>query len=141
MTPTVFDTTVDELAIRRTIEEYSDAVCRRRSDEIMALWDEDCRWSVPDMKGLEDVRGKELICATFEGAQDLFSFVFLVCTPGHIRIKGDRAWVRTYTTERLVDLEGTIRNAVGRYDDQLIKRDGKWLFSERVWYILHSQEA
>lgn len=128
----------DELQIRRLIERYSDAVCQRDADAIMALWADDCRWSVPDMAGLENVIGKAAIKEVWIGAQALFPFAFLICVPGYISIEGDTAWARVYTTEVLKNTEGEIRNAIGRYDDKFARVDGKWLFTERVWYVLNA---
>lgn len=127
----------DQLEIRSLIENYSDACCQRDSTALMKLWADDCRWSVPDMPGLESVEGKEAIRATWEGAQDLFPFAFLICVPGDIAIDGEAATARVYTTEVLKDREGKVRQAVGRYDDKFARRNGKWLFTERVWYILN----
>ncbi len=127
----------DQLEIRALIEHYSDACCRRDSDAILELWADDCRWSVPDMEGLESIEGKAAIKETWVGAQGLFPFAFLICVPGDITIDGDTATARSYTTEILKDLEGKVRQAVGRYDDRFGRRDGKWLFTERVWHMLY----
>lgn len=125
-----------ELAIRGLIERYSDACCQRKVDDIMALWADDCRWSVPDMEGLEDVRGKAAIFDIWQGAQALFPFCFLVCTPGVIEIDGDSATARAYTNEVLVNVEGEMRQAVGIYHDKFGIRDGQWLFTERTWIMM-----
>ena len=127
----------DQLEIRSLIEAYGDCVTRRVPDEIMELWADDCRWSVPDMEGLEDVRGKGAIRANFEAAQGLFNVTFLVCNPGNIAIDGDKATARTYTTEVLESTEGEVRHAVGRYDDEFARIDGTWLFTSRTWYMLY----
>jgi uncharacterized protein (TIGR02246 family) len=130
--------TRDQLEIRSLIENYSDAVMRRDSATIMTLWSDDCVWGVPDMPGYERVAGKAAIRQSFESAQALFPFCFLICVPGHIAIEGDRATARTYTTEILTDTGGATRRAVGRYEDEFARSDGRWLFTERIWYILHS---
>ena len=103
--------TRDQLEIRSLIENYSDAVCRRDSEAIMSLWAEECRWSVPEMAGLENVVGKKAIKDTWEGAQKLFPFAFLLCVPGSITIAGDQASARVYTTEVLKSVDGSVRNA------------------------------
>ena len=129
----------DQLEIRSLIENYSDAVCQRDSAAITQLWADDCRWSVPDMQGLENVVGKAAIKATWEGAQKLFPLTFLICVPGNISIDGDSATARVYTSEVLKSASGELRNAVGRYDDRFQRIDGKWLFTERVWTMLQHQ--
>ncbi|WP_066961517.1 YybH family protein [Rhizorhabdus dicambivorans] len=129
----------DQLEVRCCIESYSDAVMRRDSGAVMALWADDCRWGVPDMPGLEEVLGKDAIRKAFEDAQALFPFVFLLCVPQHVAIDGDQAVARTYTTETLKDHSGSIRKALGRYDDRLDRIDGRWLFTERIWTMLFSE--
>jgi len=127
----------DQLEIRSLIEAYSDGVTRRDPDAIMALWAEDCRWSVPDMEGLEDVRGKDAIRSMFEAAQGLFKVTFLTGTPGNITITGDTATARTYTHEVLESTEGETRHAVGLYEDKFGRIDGQWLFTERTWHMIY----
>lgn len=127
----------DQLEIRSLIERYSDACCQRDSVALMALWADNCRWSVPDMAGLESIEGKAAIESTWKGAQALFPFAFLICVPGIIEIDGPVATARSYTSEILESQDGTVRQAVGRYDDRFGLRDGRWLFTERVWHMLY----
>ncbi|MGE0666266.1 MAG: nuclear transport factor 2 family protein [Sphingomonadales bacterium] len=126
----------DELAVRSMIERYSDAVCRHDAAAIEPLWAEDARWSVPDMPELAEVKGREAIMKAFRAAQDFFPFTFLICVPGYIDIHHDRATVRSYTTEIIRDRDGNTRRAAGVYEDKLAKRNGQWLFIERVWRLL-----
>ena len=129
----------DQLEIRQTIERYFDAACRRRSEEIMALWAEECRWSVPDMEGLENIAGKAAIRQNFEAAQRLFPMVWLLGMVGDLRVEGDRAWARVYVTEVLEDTAGKVSRGVGWYEDTLARIDGRWLFTERIWHRTHQQ--
>ncbi|MBI1182331.1 MAG: DUF4440 domain-containing protein [Alphaproteobacteria bacterium] len=126
----------DELAVRGLIERYSDAVCRRDPATIESLWADDCRWSVPDMPALAEVRGKAAIVQAFRDAQAQFPFTFLVCIPGAIDVAHDRATARSYTIEIIRDNDGNTRRSAGRYEDTFAKRNGRWLFTERVWYIM-----
>ena len=116
----------DQLEIRSLIEAYGDCVTRRVPDEIMELWADDCRWSVPDMEGLEDVRGKDAIRANFEAAQGLFNVTFLVCNPGNIAIDGDKATIEN------IELEGAF--GVLTIGFELEKRDGKWIVTYQSQY-------
>lgn len=129
----------NQLRIRQSIEAYFDACNRRDSDTVMSLWSEQCRWSVPDIPGLENIVGKDAIRQNFEGAQQLFSVVFVVGMVGDIQIEGDTATARVYTTEVLEDHDGNVRNAVGIYEDQLRNESGHWRFTERVWRKTHQQ--
>ena len=129
----------DQLEIRQAIERYFDAACRRRSDEIMALWADDCRWSVPDIEGLENIVGKAAIRQNFEAAQNMFPVVWLIGMVGDLQIEGDRARARVYVTEVLEDTAGKASNGVGWYEDTLARIDGRWLFTERIWHRTYQQ--
>jgi ketosteroid isomerase-like protein len=129
----------DQLEIRQTIERYFDAACRRRSDEIMQLWADDCRWSVPEFPGLENVTGKAAIRERFEAAQKMLPVAFVIGMVGDIQIDGDHAMARVYTTEVLEDTAGKVSNGVGRYEDTLQRIDGQWLFRERIWHCMYRQ--
>ena len=91
------------------------------------------------MAGLENVVGKKAIKATFDAAQALFPMVWMMHAPGNITIAGEAATARVYTTEVLEKSDGTIRRAVGRYDDRYRKISGRWLFVERVWHMQHHE--
>jgi ketosteroid isomerase-like protein len=129
----------DQLEIRTLIENYADAACRRDTAGIVACLSDDCHWSVPGMKGLENLRGTKQVAETWEAAKAVFPFCFLVCVPGYLDINGDTATARVYTTEILKSPDGTVRNAAGRYDDRLQRLNGKWLFIERIWTMMHQQ--
>ena len=54
---------------------------------------------------------------------------------------GDRAGGRWYLTEYTCDQEGNTATVLGAYDDKYVKRDGQWLFAERVYQILYQGPA
>ena len=58
-------------------------------------------------------------------------------TPGSIEVDGDRAAAVAYTIEIYDDPQSGKRiHTTGRYDDQLEKRDGQWLFTRRSYRIV-----
>jgi hypothetical protein len=65
----------------------------------------------------------------------------MICigTPGAIEVNGDRATARVYTSEIYKDPAAGIEHRVrGRYDDELRRIDGKWLFTRRIYRVLHT---
>ena len=88
------------------------------------------------MPELAEVKGRAAIMEKFRAAQAFFPFSFLICVPGYIEIAQDRAVARSYTTEIIRDRDGNTRRAAGVYEDVLARRNGKWLFTERVWRLL-----
>lgn len=122
----------DRIAIRERIESYADAVFQRDEAAWGANWTEDSTWS---LMGTE-VKGKANIVAMWCQAMAGFSFVSFFGNPGSIAIHGDKADVRVYTLEFLVEAGGKARRVVGQYDDKLVKRGGQWLFQSRNYRIL-----
>ena len=54
--------------------------------------------------------------------------------PGAIEIEGNRAKTVAYTIEIYDDPDtGKRTRTTGRYDDELEKRDGQWLFTRRAY--------
>ena len=125
----------DRLAIRERIEAYSDAVFRKDADAWIANWAEDGVWKLPGI----DVTGKPQIKAAWVGAMSNFAVAGFFATPGSIEVRGDRASVRVYTQEVLIDHAGGVRRIIGAYADELVKTDGAWLFASRAYTVLHDQ--
>jgi uncharacterized protein (TIGR02246 family) len=136
----------DRLAIRELIESYADAVTRRDAEAWAATWADDARWLMPALNVSLD--GKPMIVsswidmmAQFHGPADApwaFSFVSVL---GGMQVDGDRATVRSYSVEAFVDATGKTVHLKGQYDDVVVRRDGRWLFLERVWRLLPLEDA
>jgi hypothetical protein len=65
--------------------------------------------------------------------------ILFVATPGVIKVQGDRATVRSYTSEVYNDAQGVTKRDRGRYDDVCVKRNGEWRFLVRRFKNLHRQ--
>jgi uncharacterized protein (TIGR02246 family) len=117
----------DRLQIRELIDSYGDAVARRDPEAWGATWAEDATWRFAG----RTVTGREEIVTTWHGAMARYSAIVFMAFPGDIRIEGDRATVRTHTYEHLVPVEGDSRVQGGIYEDELVRRDGRWLFASR----------
>jgi uncharacterized protein (TIGR02246 family) len=125
----------DRLAIRERVEAYSDAVFRRDAEDWIANWSDDAVWSLPGF----EVSGRESIKAAWLQAMAAFPLAAFFASPGAITVRGDRAEARVYTQEVLTLAGGGLRRIVGAYDDELVKADGRWLFSRRAYRILHDE--
>ena len=138
----------DRLAIRELLEAYGDAVTQRDVKAWGACWADDARWCLPDLPGWEEIKGRDRIVAEwsammveFHGPDDNPDTCIFISTPGAINVTGDTATARTYTTESYTDFEGTSRRILSEYADSFVKRDGEWLFSERIWRMLPIEDA
>jgi len=126
----------DRLAIRELIETYADAVCRHDAEDWGATWAEDGVWSLPDYPEMGEVHGREAIVQTWKAAMEHYPGIVFVATPGSIVVEGDRATVRSYTSETY-DQGGVTKRDRGRYDDICVKRHGQWLFLSRTFKNIH----
>ncbi|GAA0476941.1 hypothetical protein GCM10009096_18490 [Parasphingorhabdus litoris] len=121
----------DRLAIRELHDTYCDAVLRTDPDDWGALWTEDAVWS---LMGTEVV-GRENIVNLWNGAMSQFDAVSFLGIPGSLEITGDTATGRYQTHEILVE-NGEPRIAGGRYDDEFVKIDGRWLYKKRIFNVV-----
>jgi hypothetical protein len=140
----------DRLAIRELYDAYSDA-CVLGDDEAWgALWTEDAYWSLPEFEGHEEFVGRDAIVKGWRWSMDLYgplrgengrACMIYVGTPGAIAVDGDRATARCYTSE-ITKWPGhdTETRTRGRYDDELIKQDGRWMFQKRTYRTLHNAQ-
>lgn len=130
----------DRLAIRELIEAYADAVTRRDAAAWGEVWAEDAEWSLPDYPQMGTTHGRDAIVATWIEAMKLYPGIMFAAWPGAIEIDGERAAVRSYTSE-VYDQDGMTMRDRGVYDDVCVKRGGRWLFASRSFRNIHRQNA
>ncbi|MFN3232284.1 MAG: nuclear transport factor 2 family protein [Alphaproteobacteria bacterium] len=128
----------DRLAIHELVASYADAVCRRNAEDWGATWAEDSVWKVPGFPGLEHVEGRAAIVAAWSEAMTNYTLNYMAQTMGALEVQGDTATGRTHNAETGIDLDGNTRQHVGTYEDQYVKRDGRWLFASRTYTPRHS---
>ena len=121
----------DRIAIGELHGSYCDAVLRNDPDDWGALWADDATWM---LMGTE-VSGREAIVGLWNGAMAGFDAVSFLGALGQLAVEGDRATGRYQTHEILVE-KGETRIAGGRYDDDYIRQDGRWLFQRRAFSVV-----
>ena len=119
----------DRLLIRELIDSYGDAVAMRDADAWGACWAEDAVWRFAG----RELAGREAIVATWHGAMARYADLAFMAFPGAMAVEGDRATLRTHTFEHLVPVDGPTRVQAGIYEDELVRRDGRWLFASRTF--------
>ena len=70
----------------------------------------------------------------------LEQMVFLVQV-GSIEVTGDQAKTRSYCNEILRFKNGGVRRLVGKYEDELRRVDGNWLFAHRNYEVILDETA
>ena len=113
--------------IRELIDSYSDAVMRRDPEAWGATWAEDGVWRF----GGREIAGRETIVSAWHGAMAAYKELVFHAFPGAIAVEGDRAKVRTHTFEHLIPADGAPRVQRGVYEDELVRRDDRWMFRAR----------
>jgi ketosteroid isomerase-like protein len=130
----------DRIAIRELLEAYADAVSRFDEKDWGDLWAEDSVWSLPDYPQYPDTIGKAAIVDMWVTAMKDYPGIMFQAWPGAITVDGDRAVVRSWTSE-VYDKDGKVHRDRGRYEDICMKVDGRWLFQTRSFQNIHRQEV
>ncbi|MFV0276162.1 MAG: nuclear transport factor 2 family protein [Parahaliea sp.] len=128
----------DRVLIRELLSSYCDAVNQRDAEAWGRTWAEDSVWELPHL-AMDKISGREAIVASWLEAMKLFPFVNMLAEAGSIEVDGDRATMRSYTSEVAVMQDGTEIRPVGRYDDVCVRRDGRWQFAHRTFSVLHGE--
>ena len=137
----------DRLLIRETMETYAHGVMTRDAEIWGATWAEDAYWALPEYPDLGGFTGKEAIVSGWVesmkhyGLENCTRPMIYVAHPGEIHVDGNRATGISYTSEIYQDpgTKKTLR-VRGRYVDELMKIDGKWLFTRREYTTMHVAE-
>jgi uncharacterized protein (TIGR02246 family) len=126
----------DRLAIRELIDAYADAVNMNDAALWGALWAEDAVWSLPDYPEIGEIHGRDAIVTAWVAAMAHYPGVIFIAAAGAIEVDGDAATSRSWTSE-VYDQAGVAKRDRGRYDDRLIKQQGRWLFQSRLFRNIH----
>jgi ketosteroid isomerase-like protein len=126
----------DRLAIRELVDSYNDAVMRFDETAWAANWTDDAVWSLP---GMGDVKGKATFVPIWKQMMAGFSFVGFFASAGPIVVTGDKAHGTWYQQEFLHQKDGVKRVITGHYEDDYVKRGGRWYFNQRIYKVLNAQ--
>jgi len=126
----------DRLAIRELVDSYNDAVMRFDRDAWASNWTDDATWSLP---GMGEISGKDKFVPMWQQMMAGFSFVGFFASAGPIVVAGASAHATWYQQEFLHQKDGAKRRITGRYDDDYVKRDGRWFFQKRVYSVLNAE--
>jgi ketosteroid isomerase-like protein len=128
----------DRLAIRDLLDTYADAVTQCDAAAWGATWADDAEWSLPDYPEIGTTIGRTAIVAMWVEAMKAYPGIMFEAWPGSIEIDGDRATMRSYTSE-VYDQNGATTRDRGVYEDVCVKIGGKWLFQNRSFRNIHRQ--
>ena len=134
---------LDENAILTLLARFDDAILRRDTGAMRALWVPDGVWEIgthnPDhSRHITPLRaeGIDQIIAAQEQFNAMNEFFFRTTLRPVITLSGDRATGRAPSTEFARRKDKSGYNNVALYDDLLVRRDGVWLFQARRYDYL-----
>lgn len=122
----------DRLAIREMYDTYADGGSRGCRDTWLSCYAEDSRWA----SHVFDLKGIEAIGATFDQIMQGVAHTKVFTQIGSIEMDGDTAKVRMRQDECLFYEDGRTYELLGYYKDELVKREGRWLFKDREYVVI-----
>jgi hypothetical protein len=132
----------DRLAIRELVEAYAHCADRRDAAGQMALFTVDTHFVVymnaKDPNPSQDLNSREALAPVFAALNQYDATTHFVGQSTLSTLTADRATGEAYCLAHHVTVEGAKRRlmlASLRYYDSFVKRDGSWLFAERLLYV------
>jgi uncharacterized protein (TIGR02246 family) len=127
--------------IQHQLNRYTDAVNRRDWQAFASVYAEDAIWEGTGELVMR-FEGRDAITRGFTGLIEAMSMFVQMNAPAVIELHGDRALARS-TIHELGDVpaDGTRFELYGRYEDELVRHDGEWLFRHRRFVPVTRQIA
>jgi len=132
----------DRLAIRELIEAYAHCADRRDAKGQTSLFTPDTHFVVymnaKDPTPSQELHSREALAPVFADLNKYDATTHFVGQSTIFTLTSDRATGEAYCLAHHVTVDGGKRSlmlASLRYLDAFVKRDGAWLFSERLLYV------
>jgi hypothetical protein len=129
-----FGSVEDRLAIRELVERFTVGIMRLDLDIWIDVWAEEGVWQLPSK---EPARGREALRKAFHTTTDYLAFMSMLFFPSGLVVDGDRARGQAYGQEVILPKSGDpAKFLTGCFEDEYVKRDGRWLFLSRNFSVL-----
>jgi hypothetical protein len=132
----------DRLAIRELVEAYAHCADRRDAKGQMALFTADTHFVVymnaKDPTPSQELHSREALAPVFADLNQYAATTHFVGQSTIFTLTGDRATGEAYCLAHHVTVDVERRRlmvASLRYLDTFVKKDGAWLFAERLLYV------
>ena len=117
----------DRLAIRELYSSYGAASAWADGEAFLDCWTEDGVWNTQ----LFNCTGKAELRAQREQLWQAFEKVAFVGDVASTEVNGDTAVARSIAREIILLKAGGVYKLAGRYEDRLVRHDGRWRFARR----------
>ena len=121
----------DRIAIRELCDQYCDGAMCRDMEIWGDAWAEDAEWVRSDAT----VKGRDAIVASCLTLMESFSTGIFFRNQGRLHVDGDRASGRCYHIEVFEFADGP-RSFLTYYDDDYVKRNGRWYILKRTLNVM-----
>ena len=132
----------DRIAIREAIEAYAHCADRRDAKGQMSLFTADTHFVVymdaKDPKPTQELHSRDALAPVFADLNKYAATTHFVGQSTIFTLTSDRGTGEAYCLAHHVTAEGGQRRlmvASLRYLDTFVKREGAWLFAERLLYV------
>jgi hypothetical protein len=132
----------DRLAIRELVEAYAHCADRRDAKGQMALFTPDTHFVVymnaKDPTPSQELHTRDGLAPVFDDLNKYAATMHFVGQSTILTLTNDRATGEAYTLAHHLTIEGAQRRlmiATLRYNDSFVKKNGEWLFAERLLYV------
>jgi hypothetical protein len=132
----------DRLAIRELVEAYAHCADRRDAKGQMALFTADTHFVVymnaKDPKPSMELHSQDALAPVFDDLNKYEATMHFVGQSTILWLTSDRATGEAYTLAHHLTVKDGKRSlmiAALRYSDTFVKKDGAWLFAERLLYV------
>ena len=132
----------DRLAIRELVEAYAHCADRRDAQGQMSLFTPDTHFVVylnaKDLTPSQELNTREALAPVFADLNKYDATTHFVGQSTIFTLTDERATGEAYCLAHHVTVDGEKRRlmvASLRYQDTFVKKDGVWLFAERLLYV------
>lgn len=124
----------DRLEIRELIETFAVGAMHIDAEIWGSTWAEEGSWKLPSMT--EPATGKANVLAAFKEKMSYVDYMSMISFPANLVVEGDKARGRAYCRELIYPKAGGEKVVIGYFNDEYVKRDGRWLFLSRVYNVM-----
>lgn len=130
----------DKFAIFELAYKFADAANRRDASLFQSLWaDEGAEWVIGEPIN-RTFTGKENMGISVSQMLDRWEFFVQMVNGGVVEIRGKKAYARFYIHELANSKAGKGNDNLSMYEDELIKKGGKWYFKKRTYQTIFQSE-
>ena len=134
----------DRMALKELVDTFSNLADTKEIDKQVLLFTEDAEVvSYQGERLTSSLKGRKELAERFKAFLDQFTTVYHINGQQTVRIDGDKATGIAYAQVVLVsekDGKKTMLTDGVRYNDEYVRRDGKWYISKRTSHFEWSRE-